>query len=91
MFLTKNERKIGYEIQWLDRNTKTLTKNGIIIGSVCCRQEIESEIDKHERFLQLMDRNKIESEEHKPFTPIQITLFFAIVIALAFLADAYKG
>ena len=91
MFLTKRERKLGYEIRWNDRDSKTLTKNGLVVGSVCCRQEIETKIDVHERFTNLMDRNKIESDEHKPFTNVQIILFFAVVITFAYLADAYKG
>ena len=77
MFLTKDEKALGYDLQWKNRYSKILTKHGRVIGTVNSREAIHMAIESHERYLEIIMMN---SDEKKPISAIDKAHIAAFVI-----------
>ena len=82
MVLTSAEKRVGYELQWRDRNSRTLTKNGIVVGMVENQNQLAFEIEAHERYLDVIDRNKDEREDSDLMTIGQAIVISVFIITL---------
>jgi len=77
MFLTKDEKALGYDLQWKNRDCKILLKRNKVIGTVCSREAIHMAIESHERYLEIL---KMNSDEKKPISAIDKAHIAAFVI-----------
>ena len=83
MFLTKDEKALGYDFQWKNRYSKILTKHGKVIGTVNSREAIHMAIESHERYLEIIMMN---SDEKKPISAIDKAHIASFVIMVIFIA-----
>ena len=86
MHLSKQETKDGYSLQWHGRDSKVLTKHNIVVGIVENNDQIAFAIEAHERYLDIIDRNKQEIEGDDGLMSIDkahIAAFVVLVVILA--------
>ena len=83
MFLTKEEKELGYELQWKNRDSKILTKHGRVIGTVDSREAIFMAVESHERYLEIL---KMNNDEKKPISVIDKAHIAAFVIMVFVIA-----
>ena len=83
MFLTKDEKALGYDLQWKNRDCKILLKRNKVIGTVRNREAIHMAIESNERYLEIVRMN---SEEKKPISAIDKAHIASFVIMVIFIA-----
>ena len=86
MFLKDNEKDLGYELRWRDRDSKILLKRNKVIGTVRNQNQLAFEIEAHERYLDVINRNKVELEDIDMMTTGQALVISVSIIALMTLA-----
>ena len=83
MFLTKDEKALGYDLQWKNRDCKILLKKNKVIGTVRNREAIHMAVESHERYLEIIIMN---SDEKKPISVIDKAHIASFVIMVIFIA-----
>ncbi len=85
MFLTDNEKELGYELLWKNRDSKILVKKTKVIGTVTSRESIFMAIESHERYCEIVRMN---SEDAKPISSIDKAHIAAFAVVVIFIAVA---
>ncbi len=83
MFLTDNEKELGYELLWKNRDSKILVKKTKVIGTVTSRESIFMAIESHERYCEIVRMN---SEDTKPISSIDKAHIAAFAVVVIFIA-----
>ena len=83
MFLTEDEKALGYDLQWKNRDCKILLKRNKVIRTVRNRETIHMAIESHERYLEIL---KMNSDEKKPISAIDKAHIASFVIMVIFIA-----
>ena len=86
MFLTKDEKALGYDLQWKNRYSKILTRHGKVIGTVNSREAIHMAIESHERYLEIVRMNSDLNEPMSAIDKAHIAAFAIMVFIIAALS-----
>ena len=83
MVLTKKEKQNGYSLEWHDRNTRVLTRNGVVVGKVKNQNQLAFEVEAHERYLDVINRNRVEGEKDYSMMTIGQAIIISVFVVAA--------
>ena len=90
MLLSSKEKEDGYELQGHGIKFRVLTKHGKVIEKVENQMQLAFAIEGHERYLDILDRNRQVVEEQGFADKTYFAMFIVLVIVVASLAVVYS-